>query len=53
MSTVSSNLQVIINLARGFLVGSSLWKPEGNGLKSEGDKEGMSVSVKGRKRKGH
>ena len=29
-------MKVIINLARVVLMGSSVWKPDGNGLKSEG-----------------
>lgn len=49
MSIVFSSIEVINTLATGFLVGSSVWNPNGNGLKDDG----VSVSVKGRRKKGH
>lgn len=50
MAMVFSNVEVIINLARGVLVGSSVRKPDGNGLKSKGKEGRVSVSIReGRK----
>lgn len=43
MSIVFSSIEVINTLARGVLVGSSVWNPNGNGLKDEG-REGRGVS---------
>lgn len=41
-----ATIEVIINLARGVLVGSSVRKPDGDGLKSKRREGRVSVSVR-------